>query len=148
MFYWLQSSYSCDHWSNNRFHVKAVIFNPPNAEFFNTVPHVVVTPTIKIFLLQPHNCNFAIVMNQNVNFWYAGYVICKPCDRTVQITKEVPTHRLKAIPFKWGTFSSLSLHHILNLNFERYFPFKLCRNSYKCGFSPLMIVPNPGQNFR
>ena len=30
---------------------------------FNTAPHVVVTPTHKIFLFLLHNCNFATVMN-------------------------------------------------------------------------------------
>ena len=34
---------------------------------FNTVPHVVVTPNHVIISLSLHNCNFAIVMNRNVN---------------------------------------------------------------------------------
>ena len=41
---------------------------------FNTVPHVVVTPTIKLFSLLLHNCNFATVMNNNANicvFWWS-----------------------------------------------------------------------------
>ncbi|MEX5533301.1 hypothetical protein, partial [Pseudomonas syringae] len=33
----------------------------------NTVLHVEVTPTIKLFVLLFHNCNFATVMNHNVN---------------------------------------------------------------------------------
>ena len=41
---------------------------------FNTVPQVVVTRTIKLFLLLLHNYTFAIVMNWNVNicvFWWS-----------------------------------------------------------------------------
>jgi hypothetical protein len=34
---------------------------------FNTVPQVGATPTIKLFLLLLYNCNFATVMNSNVN---------------------------------------------------------------------------------
>jgi hypothetical protein len=34
---------------------------------FNTVPYVVVTPAIKLLSLLLHNCNFATVMNHNVN---------------------------------------------------------------------------------
>ena len=33
----------------------------------NTVPHVVLTPTIRLFLLLLHNCNFATAIDQNVN---------------------------------------------------------------------------------
>ena len=34
---------------------------------FNTAPHVVVTPAIKLFSLLLLNCNFATVMDHNVN---------------------------------------------------------------------------------
>lgn len=34
---------------------------------FTTVPHVVVTRAMKLFLLLCHNCDFASVMNCNVN---------------------------------------------------------------------------------
>ena len=34
---------------------------------FNAAPHVVVTPNHKIIALMLHNCNFATVMNHNVN---------------------------------------------------------------------------------
>ena len=34
---------------------------------FHTAPHVVVTPNHKIIFLLPHICNFATVMNHNVN---------------------------------------------------------------------------------
>jgi hypothetical protein len=36
---------------------------------FNPVSHVVVTPTLKLFLLLLHNYNFATVMNHNVNIY-------------------------------------------------------------------------------
>ena len=35
---------------------------------FNTVPPVAMTPTIKLFSLLLHNCNFATVMKYDVNF--------------------------------------------------------------------------------
>jgi hypothetical protein len=34
---------------------------------FNTAPHVLVAPTIMLFLLLLHNHNFATVLNCNVN---------------------------------------------------------------------------------
>jgi len=37
-------------------------------------------PTIKLFLLLLHNCNFTIVMSCTVHSWYAGYLICDPCE--------------------------------------------------------------------
>nr|KAF6392725.1 hypothetical protein mPipKuh1_007903 [Pipistrellus kuhlii] len=39
----------------------AVVLNLSNATTFNTVPHVVVTPIIKLFSLLLHNCNFSTV---------------------------------------------------------------------------------------
>lgn len=36
---------------------------------FNTVPHVVATPSHTIILLILHNCNFAIAVDYNVNTW-------------------------------------------------------------------------------
>ena len=36
-------------------------------QLFNTVPHVVLTPTIKIFSLLLYYCNFSTVVNHNVN---------------------------------------------------------------------------------
>ena len=45
---------------------------------FNTLPHVVLTPNHEIILLLLHNCNFATVMNSNVNIWLAGCLICDP----------------------------------------------------------------------
>lgn len=43
--------------------LRTVLFNLPNAvTLYNTVLHVVVTPTIKLL----HNCNLATLMNQNV----------------------------------------------------------------------------------
>ena len=32
-------------------------------------------PTIRLFSLLLHDCNFATVVNCNVNIWYAGYLI-------------------------------------------------------------------------
>jgi hypothetical protein len=60
----------------------AAVLNLPN-----TVP-LVVTPNHKLFPLLPHNCNFAVLMNHNVNIWYAVYLPCNPHERVV-------THRLR-----------------------------------------------------
>ena len=46
---------------------RAVVLNLPHAATFSTVPHVVGTPTIKLFLLLLHSYKFATVMNCNVN---------------------------------------------------------------------------------
>ena len=61
-----------------------------------SVPHVVVTPTLKLFLLLYHNCSFATVMNLNVNIWYAGYLICDPLWKIIRLPRVV-THRLRTI---------------------------------------------------
>ena len=37
---------------------------------FNIVPQGVATPNHKIILLLLYKCNFATVMNRNVNSWY------------------------------------------------------------------------------
>ena len=46
--------------------------------FNNTVPHVVVTSNHKIILLLLHNCNFATVINHNVNIWYVTQRVYDP----------------------------------------------------------------------
>jgi hypothetical protein len=48
-------------------HTIAVVLNLLMLGPFNTVPHVVVTPTRKLFSLAFYNCNFATIMNCNVN---------------------------------------------------------------------------------
>lgn len=51
---------------------------------FNTVPHVVVDSQPANYFVAmkiADNCNFAIVMNHNVDIGCAGYLICKPCER-------------------------------------------------------------------
>lgn len=55
---------------------------------FNTVLHVVVTPTIKLL----HNCNLATLMNHNVYIWYSGYVIYDHCGDH--------THRLRTADYE------------------------------------------------
>lgn len=37
----------------------------------NTVPHVVVSPTLRSFSLLLHNTDFDTVMNCNEDMWYA-----------------------------------------------------------------------------
>lgn len=45
---------------------------------FNTVPHAVLTPTIKSFLLLPHNCNFATVTDGNAHAYLC--FLMDPCE--------------------------------------------------------------------
>jgi hypothetical protein len=42
-------------------------FLMPRLRLFNTVPHVVVTPSHKIVSLTLYNCNFATVINHTTN---------------------------------------------------------------------------------
>jgi hypothetical protein len=46
--------------------------------------------------------NLPIVMNHNVNIWYAGYLICGSCERVLSFPppKGVMTHRLKTTNLK------------------------------------------------
>jgi hypothetical protein len=60
---------------------------------FDTVPHAVVTPNHKIISLKLHNCNFAAVMNQNVNICFLT-VLGDRCERVIWPSKGVSTHRL------------------------------------------------------
>lgn len=46
---------------------KAVVLSLPDAVTLYTVPHVIVTPTIASLSLLFHSCNFATIMNCNVN---------------------------------------------------------------------------------
>lgn len=50
----------------------SVALNFPNMRLFHTVPHAVVALTIKLFPLLVHKCNFATILNCNVNIQYAG----------------------------------------------------------------------------
>ena len=61
---------------------------------FNTVPHVVVAPTIKLLFLLPHDCTLATVRNSNINIcvfrWSQGSPV-----KWVSHPKKVTTHRLR-----------------------------------------------------
>jgi hypothetical protein len=46
---------------------QAMVLNLLMSQPFNIVPHVVVTSNYKLFLLLLDNCNFATVINYNVN---------------------------------------------------------------------------------
>jgi hypothetical protein len=43
--------------------------------FFNTVLHAVVTPNHKIIFIATYNCNFATVMNHNVNMGHVNIIM-------------------------------------------------------------------------
>lgn len=47
-----------------------------------------VTPDHKIILLLLFNCNFAAIINDNINIWYIRHLICGT-------PQEVATHRLR-----------------------------------------------------
>ena len=49
-----------------------MVLSLPNAVVLYNVPHVVMTPTIKLPLLLLHNCNFAAVINCNVVSVFSG----------------------------------------------------------------------------
>lgn len=51
-----------------------MILNLPNAQSFNTVPHVVVIPKHEIISLPLHGCNFVTVMTCNVDICYVTCV--------------------------------------------------------------------------
>lgn len=100
---------------------------------FNTVLHVVVTPSQKIVSLLLHNYWSATVISYNVNILHAGYLICYP--------KGVATHRLRTTSLKdnygWTSFNMTTgqLSNLLSLysttNIGMLFILWLCR----CPFS-------------
>lgn len=45
---------------------------------FNSISHSVVVPNHKIISLLLHNFKFSIIMNHNINVWYAEYVNMTP----------------------------------------------------------------------
>jgi hypothetical protein len=61
----------------------------------HSVPHAAVTPNHKIPSLLLHNCNFATVMNLNVNIWYAGCLICNSCEKVVWPPQWSRAHMLR-----------------------------------------------------
>ena len=60
----------------------SVVLNRPNAMTFNIVPHAVVTPNQKIFLLLLYNYKFATVMNCNINICFL-MVLGDPCESVI-----------------------------------------------------------------
>ena len=61
-----------------------VLLRDPNAVAFNTLLHVVVTPTTTLFSSLLHNCNCATVINHDAPIWYTEYLICGLCERVIQ----------------------------------------------------------------
>ena len=60
---------------------------------FNTVPHAVLTHNDEIISLLLHNCDFATVMNPNVNIIrYARYLICDSCEQGGLTLKKITNH--------------------------------------------------------
>ena len=76
----------CGYTSSSRVQIqgprcRAVVLSLPSAATFKTLPSVVMKPAppnhIITSLLLP-NCNFATVIDCNVNTWSTGYLICTP----------------------------------------------------------------------
>jgi hypothetical protein len=61
---------------------------------FNNVPHVVVTPTIKLFSLLFHNCNFATVMSQYKYLYFLS--LTGPLQKNNLTPKGVIIHRFRS----------------------------------------------------
>lgn len=70
-------------------------------QHLNTVPHVVVTPTIKVFhclfirsfsfsYKNFHNWNFATIMNHNINTWYGLKTTVLDTQRSCQTGINIP----------------------------------------------------------
>ena len=51
----------------------------------NTLPHVVVTPDHKKISLPLYNCEFAAVMNRNINIWYVTLLLENHRLRTIDL---------------------------------------------------------------
>ena len=51
----------------------------------------------KIISLLLHGCNFATVMTSNVDILYAEYLTCDPCEKVIQASVGVTTHRLRNV---------------------------------------------------
>ena len=49
---------------------------------FRAAPHTVVTPTTKVFMVLPHSCIFATIMNFNVNICFP-VVLGDPCEGVI-----------------------------------------------------------------
>lgn len=63
--------------------LKVEVLNHSNtATLSDTGPHGMVTPTINLFLLLRHNCNFANVVNPNVSACVFLMVLGYFCERT------------------------------------------------------------------
>jgi hypothetical protein len=67
----------------------------------NTVPHVVITPNHKVISLLLYNCNFATLVNCNINIWYVEYLICDP-GKDCSVPKESRSIGLKQPKTPYG----------------------------------------------
>lgn len=65
-------------------------------QLFDSIPHVVVIPTVKSFLLLLHNWKFAAVMNHNAHIWSVDYLNVTPVEELFN-PKGIVIHGLRAI---------------------------------------------------
>lgn len=137
---------------------------------FTTTPHAVVTPKHKIILLLLRNCNFATVVNHNVNicvFWWPWMTPVKgSCDpqkvRDPQVgrtagpqalfRRQLPEHWLTVGFYKTG-HGVLILYPVFSSTFEStlrgtdlipsMWPLRMARVRWSTGFSLSIHLPLP-----
>lgn len=74
-----------------QFTTQTVVPKLPNAVTFTKAPHIVVTPpTVKLFSLLLHSCNFATVENQCKYLIFKLSMWPNPCERVIQSPKVLP----------------------------------------------------------
>jgi hypothetical protein len=78
---------------------------------------------MKLFLFLFHNCNFATVINHNVNIWNARYLICNPCKRVIW-SQRGSDPQVENCCIKWPFISQTEEEGFLFL-FWFWFGFKL-----------------------
>lgn len=96
---------------------------------FNTAPPVAVTPTLKLFSSLLYNCNFASVVNCNINIFCTGYLICNPRKECILTGWESLVDRLQAegvAQIRWELMVCLPASNIWIRS--RSFHFRLSRS--------------------
>lgn len=115
--------------------LRKVVLNLPNAATFNTLSHVVVTPTIELFSLLLHNCNFASVVSRNVKYRCFPMVLGDSCEKVIQAPRDhipkvenhcqLPTHPVCA-EHSGSFYTADSLNGLLDVGGSRTVKHAVC----------------------